>query len=198
MGETGPQKSAMLKPMTGRNHPCPCGSGRNQKCCLLLTPPPPPVALQRAAIPQWHLVDEPLDELSNSVLDLVEQRRFQEALEVCERLLQEFPQQVDGLERSGLVHAARGDHATAADFYRKALAFVTKPVAATSMRMLLYRQHMSSKARPSTRSVDLQPLEPLLRRSADLQLWLLCHSQRGQRYHSQADGLHLFRETDGR
>ena len=34
---------------------------------------------------------------------------------------------VDGFERSGLVHAKMGNHTLAADFYRKALDFVTHP-----------------------------------------------------------------------
>lgn len=71
--------------------------------------------------------DDPLDELSNSVVDLVEARRFDEAIAACKRLLEEFPEVVDGLERSGMVHAAMGEHALAADFYRRALEFVTAP-----------------------------------------------------------------------
>jgi tetratricopeptide (TPR) repeat protein len=112
----------------GRNDPCPCGSGtKYKKCCLLRTPPPPPASPPKAASPAWVLQDDGLDDLSNSVVDLVQARRFEEALGACQRLLQEFPDVVDGLERSALVHAALGDHATAADFYRKALAFVTDP-----------------------------------------------------------------------
>jgi len=61
------------------------------------------------------------------VLTLVKAGRFDDALGVCQRLLTEFPDVVDGLERSGLVHAARGDHAAAAHWYRQALAFVTHP-----------------------------------------------------------------------
>lgn len=116
----------MMKP--GRNHPCPCGSGiKYKKCCLLRSAPslgasPPSVSPARG-----KPADEGLDDLSNSVLDLVQARRFPEALAVCQHLLLRFPDVVDGLERSALVHAARGDHSTAADFYRKALAFVTDP-----------------------------------------------------------------------
>ena len=71
--------------------------------------------------------DDGLDDLSNSVIALLKARRFDEALSVCRRLLEEFPDVDDGLDRSGMVHAAMGDHATAAAFYRKALAFVTHP-----------------------------------------------------------------------
>jgi tetratricopeptide (TPR) repeat protein len=117
---------------TGRNAPCPCGSGNKyKKCCLLqherdaaarraLTPQP---ASPIVMLPD----DDGLDDLSNSVIDLVKTRRFDEALSVCRQLLQDFPDVDDGLDRSGMVHAAMGDHAAAAAFYRKALAFVTHP-----------------------------------------------------------------------
>ena len=71
--------------------------------------------------------DDGLDELSNSVIDLIRARRFDEALVACRRLLDEFPEVVDGLERSAAVHAAMENHALAADFYRQALDFVTHP-----------------------------------------------------------------------
>lgn len=108
-----------------------CGSGNKyKKCCLhkhqhaarLQAPPPP------AAGPTWVLdEDDGLDDLSNSVIDLVKARRFDEALTACDRLLKELPEVVDGLERSAMVHSAMGEHARAADFYRSALAFVTHP-----------------------------------------------------------------------
>ncbi len=126
----------MLKPMTtpttpARNAPCPCGSGNKyKKCCLLRLAPsaPPPVwPPPKTAASGWALVDDGLEALSNSVVTLVQARRFDDALQACLRLRQEFSDVVDGLERSALVHAAMGDHATAADFYRQALAFVTHP-----------------------------------------------------------------------
>ena len=43
------------------------------------------------------------------------------------KLLSEFPDVVDGLERSGMVHAKLGQHALAADFYRRAFDFVNDP-----------------------------------------------------------------------
>lgn len=114
----------------GRNEPCPCKSGKKyKKCCLekdereaALRRAPPP-----SAAPQWILEDDGLDDLSNSVLDLIEERRFDEALAACRRLQEEFPDVVDGLERTAMVHAAMGDHAVAADYYRKTLDYVTHP-----------------------------------------------------------------------
>jgi tetratricopeptide (TPR) repeat protein len=127
---------------TGRNRPCPCGSGKKYKLCCLPAdeqreagqrPAPPPlrfvIPARRPAAPQpvYVLEDDGLDELSNSVLDLVGTGRFDEALAACNRLLEEFPDVVDGFERSGMVHAKMGNHTLAADFYRKALDFVTHP-----------------------------------------------------------------------
>jgi len=128
--------------MTGRNRPCPCGSGKKYKLCCLPAdeqrqaaqrPATPPlrfmIPARRPAAPQpvYVLEDDGLDELSNSVLDLVRTGRFDEALAACNRLLEEFPDVVDGFERSGMVHAKMGNHTLAADFYRKALDFVTHP-----------------------------------------------------------------------
>jgi tetratricopeptide (TPR) repeat protein len=107
--------------MTGRNDPCPCGSGKKYKRCCLDADR----AANAAADDQ--AVDHELDRLSNSVLDLVRRKRFKRALEICQRLLDEYPDVDDGLERSAHVHAAMGDHARAADFYRRAFAFASAP-----------------------------------------------------------------------
>jgi tetratricopeptide (TPR) repeat protein len=120
----------------GRNDPCPCGSGKKYKRCCL------PVhqaeqAAQRPADPapepgahkQWWLGAEDedfeeLDRLSNRVPELIEQGRLDEAEEVCQELLRRYPDEIDGVERLGHVHEARGDHQTAAAHYRKAAAFI--------------------------------------------------------------------------
>ena len=134
----------MTTPMAtiGRNRPCPCGSGKKYKLCCLpadeprqaapraVAPAPRPAAPRprpAAPPPIFVLEDDGLDDLSNPVLDLVRTGRFDEALAACNRLLTEFPDVVDGFERSGMIHAKMGNHALAADFYRKALDFVTHP-----------------------------------------------------------------------
>ena len=123
----------------GRNDPCPCASGKKYKKCCLPSEEARAAQLrkesdqQRAADltallePLVTLEDDGLDSLSNSVIDMVDEGRFDEALAACGRLLEEFPNAEDGLERSGMVHARMGNHALAADFYRKALDFVTHP-----------------------------------------------------------------------
>jgi hypothetical protein len=100
----------------GRNDPCPCGSGKKyKKCCESKVPV------------SWVPVQLDVDRLSNSVLPLIKEKRFDDALAVCERLRLEFPEAPDWLERSAMVHAARGDTVSAIDFYRRTLAFTELP-----------------------------------------------------------------------
>jgi hypothetical protein len=99
------------------------GRGRGRDGAGTDEPPSPP-----ADVGPPFVDDGGLDELSNSVVDLVNAGRLHEALAVSNQLLHQFPDVVDGLERCAMVYAAMGDHALAADFYRKALAFVTDPV----------------------------------------------------------------------
>lgn len=143
---------------TGRNDPCPCGSGKKYKrCCndadrargapVLATSTRTSSSSRE---PILIIEDDGLDELSNSVLDLIRERRFEEALAACDRLLREFPDVQDGLERSGLVHAAMGNHAIAAEFFRRAVDFVTDPVRREyydDEAIEWYREHLDREER---------------------------------------------------
>jgi tetratricopeptide (TPR) repeat protein len=132
----------------GRNAPCPCGSGKKYKTCCLAAAEAARVSelLERrraasaqgdTAIRAWlsgaarlavsEDAGDGLDELSNSVVERIREGRLDEALTLCERLLREYPDVVDGLERSAMVHEARGDYALAAHFYRRALDFTELP-----------------------------------------------------------------------
>lgn len=125
----------------GRNEPCPCGSGKKyKKCCeskdleaaAERARANAPAATQRRAAHapppiEWESVETVIDDLSNSVLPLIKDKRFDEALAVCERLRVEYPEAQDWLERSAMVHEARGDRALAIDFYRRTLAFTELP-----------------------------------------------------------------------
>ena len=133
--------------MPGRNDPCHCGSGKKYKrCChdadqrakapmqaapvpyVSTANPAPSVCASGASTVQWVYEDDGLDDLSNSVIDLIEEKRFDEALVVCQRLLDEFTDVHDGFERSALVHRAMGNHALAAHFFRKTYEFANDPV----------------------------------------------------------------------
>ena len=105
----------------GRNAPCPCGSGKKyKKCCLAVQEKkrPAPVKKQR-----FVPVFTELDQLSNSVVDLIKQKNLDDAEAVSQRLLDEYPDQIDGLNRLAMVYEARGEKRKAAEYFRKAYRF---------------------------------------------------------------------------
>ncbi len=65
-----------------------------------------------------------LDDLSNSVIDLIASGDFEKAQEVCRKLRQQYPDQVDGIWRLAMVHEARGERTEAAKLYREAADFM--------------------------------------------------------------------------
>ena len=121
---------------TGRNDPCPCGSGQKYKrCCLPKDEAAEHAAAERAAAlareqegpVTYAAIDddyEGLDEASNSVIDLIDAGRLNEAEQGARHLLEKYPNVHDGLERLAMVYAARGDRPRAAEYYRKAADFV--------------------------------------------------------------------------
>lgn len=105
----------------GRNEPCPCGSGKKyKKCCLPGQPEKPPSSVRKQ---RFIPVFTELDQLSNSVVDLIEEKNLDEAEAVSRRLLAEYPDQIDGLNRLAMVYEARGEKRKAAEHYRKAYRF---------------------------------------------------------------------------
>jgi tetratricopeptide (TPR) repeat protein len=120
----------------GRNSPCPCGSGKKyKKCCeakaaIHPRPQSPSSARSQPSSPPeplYVLDDDNLDEISNQAVDLIHERRFDEALALCQRLRDDYPDTIDWLDRSAMLHEARGDLALACDFYKRALAFTELP-----------------------------------------------------------------------
>ncbi len=106
----------------GRNAPCPCGSGKKyKKCCLSLHSMSSP---QQNTGTDYLTADlDDLDNLSNSVVDLIKERRLDEAEKVCCELLSRYPDQIDGIDRLAEVYEARGNNKKAAQYYRKAATF---------------------------------------------------------------------------
>jgi tetratricopeptide (TPR) repeat protein len=112
----------MAKP--GRNDPCPCGSGRKyKKCCLPLHEESRAKQQQEAGGVSLTPGFTDLDELSNSVVDLIEAGRLDEAEAACHQLLTRYPDQIDGTERLAAVYEAKGKKKLAAEYYRKAAQF---------------------------------------------------------------------------
>ena len=105
----------------GRNAPCPCGSGKKyNKCCLMSKAGK---EQKYASSTKFIPVFTQLDQLSNSVVDLIKQERLDEAEAVSHKLLTDYPDQVDGLNRLAMVYEARGEKGKAADYYRQAADF---------------------------------------------------------------------------
>jgi len=101
----------------GRNASCPCGSGKKyKKCCL---------SSKNGKTPKVRHVPvyTDIDQLSNSVIDLIKENRLDEAEAVCQKLLSDFPDQIDGISRWAEVYEARGDKEKAAEYYLKAANF---------------------------------------------------------------------------
>jgi tetratricopeptide (TPR) repeat protein len=134
-------------PKTGRNDPCPCGSGKKYKhCCLEKDRAAEfaPLIAQRIELQaqqakkaaeqadyQAELLEstatlrqaQALDRASNAVVDLVHAGRLDEAEQAARELLVRYPEVHDGYDRLGMVHEARGQLREAADCYRKVVEF---------------------------------------------------------------------------
>jgi len=113
-----------------RNAPCICGSGKKyKKCCL--GKESPKVDREKPKESNTSNLKSPffesdIDVLSNSVLDLIKVKEFDKAKEVCQKLLDEYPSQVDGYERLASVYEEEGDAGKAAEYYRKTVEFMQK------------------------------------------------------------------------
>lgn len=127
-------------PRTGRNDPCPCGSGKKYKHCCLekdRAAELAPAIAQRVRLQAqqadhaarrkdyeaaWHEA-QALDEASNAVVGLVHAGRLDEAEHAARELLVRYPEVHDGYDRLGMVHEARAQFRDAADCYRKVVEF---------------------------------------------------------------------------
>lgn len=99
---------------TGRNAHCPCGSGKKyKKCCLHASKP--------TAGSTFVYTD--LDDLSNQVPELIKQEKYDEAEEVCRKLLEQYPDQIDGFHRSAQLFEAMADYDKAITFYNQTANF---------------------------------------------------------------------------
>lgn len=107
----------------GRNDLCLCGSGKKyKKCCLSLNEPKPTPPKDNF---QWIVdTEDPFILDSNRVVDLINERKLDEAERLAEKILTEHPENVDGLERLAMVHEARGNRELALGFYQRALQFI--------------------------------------------------------------------------
>src|SRR5262249_4511411 len=135
-------KSLTTMDKTGRNEPCPCGSGKKyKKCCLPMHEADERQRLaeqqadreQRAREVRATIArelasfEDEIDELtaaSNAVIDLRHAGKLDEAEQAARELIVRFPDVHDGYDRLGSVHEARGENQQAADCYRKVIALI--------------------------------------------------------------------------
>lgn len=132
---------------TGRNDPCPCGSGKKYKACCLTNDAAAErerlateqskrderAAARRLRMQEFEAAiaaqiagaeddeDDELTTASNAAVALVRASKLDEAETAARDLLLHYPDVPDGWDRLGMVHEARGEHGQAADCYRKVL-----------------------------------------------------------------------------
>jgi tetratricopeptide (TPR) repeat protein len=138
-------------PKTGRNDPCPCGSGKKYKrCCLAQDQAREQLALAakraelqaqgaqhsaklahyKAALLQrlqgLQGLQEPdeLEQDSNAVIDLIQAGQLDQAERAARELLVRYPEVHDGHDRLGMVYEARGMPHEAAQCYRQVVEFI--------------------------------------------------------------------------
>src|SRR5262245_9258138 len=132
---------------SGRNDPCPCGSGKKYKRCCLekdaarerealaagVKPPSPWAGSPKMAAEIRGAFatatggdddDDELETLSNAAVDLVQAGKLDEAEKAARDLLKRFPDVHDGYDRLGMVYEARGQPKEAADCYRKVIEII--------------------------------------------------------------------------
>ena len=100
-----------------RNDPCPCGSGKKyKKCCVNKKEP--------VIIPDAQFeIDDGVDELYNQIGSLIQNNQLDKAEKLSEKLLNEYPDYPDGLERMADLHEKRGDFAEAIKYLDKVIHF---------------------------------------------------------------------------
>jgi tetratricopeptide (TPR) repeat protein len=148
---------------TGRNDPCPCGSGKKYKLCCLAKDDAAAWASAEAkqaasaerAKTFFHdleeqLEDGDLDEASNAVVDLVDAGKLDEAEAAANDLLVRFPEVYDGYDRLGMVAEARGDKKLAAAYYRKVIEFTQQHPGLTAPELVANFQRMVDELDPPT------------------------------------------------
>jgi len=118
----------------GRNQPCPCGSGKKYKHCCLSKDQDSRAAAARHAeqnIPSpappgygLFLGEDDLDQLSNRVVDLIDDGRLEEAEAACQELKEQYPEVIDWIQRTAMLHEARGETRQAIEYNERALQYM--------------------------------------------------------------------------
>jgi tetratricopeptide (TPR) repeat protein len=106
----------------GRNQPCPCGSGKKYKRCCWERDRAARADSMAAISPlDYGFAHTDLDRLSNSVVDLIEEGRLDEAERACDQLRKDYPEVHDWLMRRAMLHEARGETELAIEYCQRVL-----------------------------------------------------------------------------
>ncbi len=65
-----------------------------------------------------------MDTLSNSVVDLIDDGLLEEAETACQTLKEQYPDVIDWLFRTAMLHEARGEPQQAIEYYERTLAWM--------------------------------------------------------------------------
>jgi tetratricopeptide (TPR) repeat protein len=122
-------------PAPGRNDPCPCGSGKKyKKCCLARDEAAASAQRDQAAATKtaakttsWVIAeDDDLDQLSNRVVDLIHEGRLDEAEKARDELAARYPDMHDCIERTAMIHQARGNLPAAIEWWNKTIDYMQR------------------------------------------------------------------------
>ena len=116
----------------GRNQPCPCGSGKKYKHCCLATDQasvskPPATHMNTPTgrtTTDFYFGEDDLERLSNRIVDLINDGRFDAAQAACQALKDQYPDTIDWLMRTAMLHEARGEKQLAIEYCERTLAFM--------------------------------------------------------------------------
>jgi len=138
---------------TGRNDPCPCGSGKKyKKCCMSRDAAAAPKVVERHDLDLPRCVGhdhehlragvlhvpadlteaeareyvQRLDRWSHGACDALDEGRLEEAERLADQLRAEYPDQIDGYEVRALVRLEQKRWAQAADGFEQAAATAMK------------------------------------------------------------------------
>ena len=85
-----------------------------------------PVASQPDALapPGFFFGEDDIDKLSNSVVNLIDEGRFEEAETACQELKEQYPDVIDWLFRTAMLHEARGQTQQAIHYYERTVQYI--------------------------------------------------------------------------
>lgn len=96
--------------------------------------------------PQEDTKKMDLDDLSNSVVDAIQAKQYDQAQKLCQRLLREYPNVFDGHQRLAMLREAQRRFQEAADHYEKVLEMMKKNPHGIDQETVQYITQMRDQA----------------------------------------------------